>query len=361
MKGANLTARLGMTRRDTNEIDIGKVMLKVNRGDMTDLILQGKILGEDGLGPDSVNDTGEILRVLTTSEMVIASVGAERKLSKEIWRGVTTNVNEFPGLDVQIATGHVDADTSTPAPALDSLIMNFAGNLVDGATLDIVTYLSAMEYDLKTRSDSMGLDPVNWVLSMTPQLWFELSAVWPALYFTHRSGTLVRVDGTEMVDARDAMRRGMYIDINGSRYTVVTDTGIFEQNNVNTAGIPAGQYQSHIYFVPLTIVGGMPVTYRNYLDFSKTQQDAALLNNMQTFWSDGGIYTWAIENQKWCYKLSLRTEQRIVLRAPHLAAKLQNVRYSPQSHVRDPYPESPYFADGGVSTRPSSYGDAVWA
>jgi hypothetical protein len=37
------------------------------------------------------------------------------------------------------------------------------------------------------------------------------------------------------------------------------------------------------------------------------------------FWTDGGVYSWAIEQIKWCYKLSLKTTQRIVLRSPHLA------------------------------------------
>lgn len=69
------------------------------------------------------------------------------------------------------------------------------------------------------------------------------------------------------------------------------------------------------------------------------------------FWTDNGVYTWALEVVKWCYKLSLKTEQRVVLRAPHLAGRIDHVRYTPLQHLREPDPSSPYWADGGVSIR----------
>jgi hypothetical protein len=103
------------------------------------------------------------------------------------------------------------------------------------------------------------------------------------------------------------------------------------------------------------------VTYREYLDFRAASPDSSLLRGMETFWSDDGIYSWAIDVNKWCYKLSLRTEQRVILRTPHLAGKIQAVKYVPTQHLRSAYPEDPYFQDGGVSLRTGSYGQAVWS
>ena len=87
IKACTLTARFGLTRFDTKEIDAGDVMKKVNRGDMTDLILRGRVLGLSGLTPGGLDDR-QILSIVTMSEMVGAAVGAERELSTDMWQGV---------------------------------------------------------------------------------------------------------------------------------------------------------------------------------------------------------------------------------------------------------------------------------
>jgi len=49
MKGCDLTAQFGRVHRDTKTVEINDVMLRKNRGDFTDLLLHGKLLGESGL------------------------------------------------------------------------------------------------------------------------------------------------------------------------------------------------------------------------------------------------------------------------------------------------------------------------
>lgn len=366
IKGCNLTARLGLLRRDTNTIDFDKVMLTKNRGDFRDLILRGRLLGMEGLAPGKLTDEG-VLDIITKAEMVGAGVSAERLLSKQLWQGTLAS-GGFPGLDLQIATGQKDADTGILCPALDSDIKDFNYADVAGVVRDIVEYLSMLTYFLAHNAQGMGLEPTNWVIVMRPELWFELSSVWPCRYLSNRcTGTINAAGGVSIINdnvnisMRDNMRNGMFIDINGIRYPVITDTGIFESNNVNNANLQPGQYASSIYVVPLNIQGNFPVTYREYLDYRQGAGDVALLGGKELFWTDDGIYSWAIEQIKWCYKLSLKTEQRVILRTPQLAGKIQRVRYTPLQHLRDPYPESSYFADGGVSVRGSQWGKAVWS
>jgi len=365
MKGCNLTARFGMLRRDTNTIEMDKVMLRLNRGDFTDLILKGRLLGMTNLVPSGLNES-DVLDVITMAEMVIVGVNTERALSHQIWQGTRTVGTEFAGLDVQIASGQVDADTGVACPALDSDIKDF--NL---AALDehIVEMLGSMEWYLYNNAETMGLDPVEWVISMRPDLWFELTAVWPCAYNTNKctsglaASSTVTLDGRENTRDRDAMRQGMYIDINGRRYRVILDTGIYEHNSTNNANLLPGEYASTIYMVPLTIAGSFPVTYREYIDYRQAQADVSLLSGMQHFfWTDNGMYSWALEQIKWCYKLSLKTEQRIILRTPQLAGRVDNVKYVPTQHLRESDPSSPYFKDGGVSIR-GMLGEpiAVWA
>ena len=365
IKGCNLTARFGLLRRDTNTIDFDKVMLTKNRGDFRDLQLRGRLLGMEGLAPGKLTDE-QVLDIITKAEMVGAGVSAERKMSQYLWQGTLAS-GGFPGLDVQIATGQKDADTNILCPALDSDIKDFNYAAIDGTVRDIVDYLSMLCYYLEHNAQGMGLDPVEWVIVMRPELWFELSAVWPCRYMTNKcSSNNVNlpvasvINDNVNVSLRDAMRNGHFIDVNGRRYNVVEDTGIYERNSTNDANLRPGEYASSIYVVPLTIQGNFPVTYREYLDYRQGAGDVALLGGKEMFWTDDGIYSWAIEQIKWCYKLSLKTEQRVILRTPQLAGKIQKIKYTPLQHLREPYPESSYFADGGVSVRGSSWGRAVW-
>ena len=132
-------------------------------------------------------------------------------------------------------------------------------------------------------------------------------------------------------------------------------------NNIVGGYLLPGEYASSIYFVPLTITGSFPVTYMEYLDYRMAQPDMALLpGHVPEFWSDDGVFMWAYEGIKYCFKLTARTEQRVVLRTPQLAGKLQHVKYTPLQHLREPYPDSPYWEDGGVSLRPDETKYAVW-
>jgi hypothetical protein len=169
--------------------------------------------------------------------------------------------------------------------------------------------------------------------------------------------------GDAMTAASNAMQSGNYIDINGRRYPVVVDDGIHEASSGihdPNGNLLPGEYASSIYMVPLTIAGNFPVTYRQFLDYRLGGDDANLLRGNATFWTDRGQYSWALEQIKWCYKLSLKTEQRVVLRTPQIAGRIDHVKYSPLQHLRSHDPDSPYWADGGVSVRTGGTTYAVW-
>lgn len=363
MKGCNLTALFGIERQDTETIEMDKVMLRWNRGDFTDLVLRGRLLGLSGMTPSGINQQ-DVLNIITKAEMVSAAVRAERSLVRQMWQG-NVLLSEFPGLDRQIATGQVDADTNTACPSLDSDVKTFAYDDVCGTGRDIVEYLSMLVYYLEHNAERMGLAPVEFVIVMNPNLWYELSACWPCRYLTNRcanaSGTSVAVmnDRTNN-DMQTAMRNSMTIEIMGKTYRVVTDDGIFEHDSTNNANLNGGEYASSIYVVPLTIQGGFPVTYRQYVDYRQAAADVALLGGREDFWTDDGIYSWFIENNKWCYKLGLKTEQRVILRTPQLAGKIQYIKYTPLQHLRSPMSDSDYFFDGGVSVRTAGSKYAVW-
>lgn len=379
IKACNLTAQFGRIARSTETIDYDEVGLKVNRGDFTDLMLHGFRLGSEvqsGMYPSGLNP-GDILNIVTASQMVSVGERIYRKLMVHNWQGSPANNNagggykEYPGLDNQIATGQVDADSNTACASLDSDVKNF--NLVSvgtGSGNTIMTYLSSMEYYLYSLAEDTGMLPVRWVLAMRPQLFYELTAVWPIIYnsdkvagiLTSTAGnTQVVLDGRDMIAERDAMRNGKYLIVNGRRYEVVTDPGIFEATNINTANVPAGSYASSIYMIPITVNGNFPVTYRQHKNYrAMWAGELPLLRNRNRFWTDDGVFSWTFEDQKWCLKLSAKTEQRVVLRTPGLAGRIDNVLYSPLQHLREFDPDSPYHQNGGVSLRSVPSKSAVW-
>lgn len=379
LKGCNLTAQFGRLAFDTNTIEFDKVMLQVNRGVTTDLTLRGRLLGMTDMNPQGLSDS-DVLDIVTAAEMVKVGMLMQRGnnsgsvgLNRQLWQGAIANntsgggYKEFPGLDAQIATGQVDANTGVACDAMDSDVKDFNFNNIDGTDgNDIVEFLSMVEFfEVKGASD-MGLDPVEWILALRPEAWQELTAIWPIAYNTNRGASAannsaeVNVIGNTMIEQRDRMRRSMTIDINGRSYPVVTDTGIAETTNITNGNVPAGQFASSIYFVPLTITGGFPVTYIEYVDYRRGARDIALLRNNNHFWTDRGIFSWALEQIKWCYKLSLKTEQRVILRTPQLAARIDNVLYAPLQHLRDNDPNSPYNVNGGTSLRSADATFAVW-
>jgi len=377
MKGCNLTSRFGMIRYDTNTIEFDAVLTRYNRGDFMDLQMMGSLIGDDaaaaGLMPPNVSQS-DILNVVTLNEMLVAGVQAQREIIRQSWQGNVSLTNEFPGLDDQITTGIMDADISGKlCPALDSDVKNFGYSDVDGNDKDIAEYLSSMMWYLKFNAQRMGLLPVEWVLVMRPELWFELSAIWPCRYFTSRCSVIDNnsvIDATPwvnsegMVELRDDMRQDMYLPVNGTQYRVVIDDGINELDPTSDQNLSPGEYASSLYAVPLTILGNFPVTYREYLDYRAGDSEVAVFSGdvRPDFWTDNGIFSWAVDQQLWCYQLGMKTEQRVILRTPQLAGRIDYIKYTPTQHLRSPFPSSDYFEDGGVSVRPenrTSY--AVWS
>jgi hypothetical protein len=372
MKSGTLTAKFGHVARDTKTIRLPDTIKKLNRGDFTDLSLINSVLSPNTTGvyyPADVSEQG-LLDMVTKAEMVIASVNMERKLSTLLWTGDATVATaqegyvEYPGLDNQIVTGQVDAELNNAMASADSLILNFGFN--DVTTTDIVEPMEEAEDYIYNLADDTGL-PVNGVFVMRPQAWRAISSVWPIQYNTQPdmttiAGTTARViiDGRVNIQERDSMRNGLYLDVNGRRYNVVLDTGIVENDNSH-ASLGLDEFSSSIYFVPLT-AGGMPVTYWEYLNHQLSVPQTQLLHGMETWYTDGGRFLWSYDGSFTCFKLKMETDLRVVLRTPHLAFKLQNVKYRrTYAPLRSDDPASDYWKDGGVSIRnlsPTQY--AAW-
>jgi len=374
MKTGTLTARFGHIARDTQTIRLPDTITKLNRGDFTDLQLVNSILNPDSSGVFYPNDISEqgVLDMVTRAEQVIVGVNMERKLSNLLWSGIGTGANdtpgggykEFPGLDVQVATGQLDAETGAAMASADSLILSFGYK--DVASSNIVDPIQKMESYMYALSLQTGIGPVEWVLVMRPELWEAISSVWPIQYNTQPDmSTLdanrvrVLLDARANIDQRDMMRAGLYLDINGRRYNVVLDNMIPMENNA-AVGLGVDEFASAVYFLPLRVIGGLPVLYWEYLDHNLSVPQTSLLHGLETWYSDGGRFLWSYDGKFTCFKMKAETDPRVVLRTPHLAWKLEDVKFTNFIPHRDPDPTSDYWKNGGVSLRtiggPTQYG-----
>lgn len=361
------TAPFGYICRETDTLTPNRAIERINRADV-DLMLVNDMIGRDDLFQPVRNwSPATILQVATALSMLEVGVLLQNRTLPMVWQGtpannVGTGYAEFIGLDLLISTGKVDAHTGTTCPALDSYVASYGWgnvNATDAAgNFRIVRELEYLEAYLYHNADRMSLLPTEWAVAMRPELWYELTNIWPTAYLTTRNivlpaGNTSFIDSSRVREMMDEMRSGLFIFLNGRQHRVILDDGIYEYTNVNNANVPAGSYASNIYMVPLSYMGGRPGTYFEHKDYRSADSEAAMLRNKQDWWSDDGRFEWVIEQSKWCYTLSGKVEPRIVLRTPQLAGRLDYILYTPATHFREPWPDSPYFYKGGEPSRPT--------
>ncbi len=116
----------------------------------------------------------------------------------------------------------------------------------------------------------MGLMPVDFRLAMRWSAFYQLTEVWPCAYNTYRcvaadSGLSAAQpsvnDALRLQEQRDQMRgdwdarTGQFLWIDGRKVSVIIDDTIPE------TALSAGAFNSTIYIVPLTVIGGFESLY----------------------------------------------------------------------------------------------------
>jgi hypothetical protein len=366
------TAAFGRLTRGSKEIEVNTIMQILNNRLSTDMkLLNAMITPQHPLLSTQMSGSQSNLKSVINTQLLIIATGFQQWLCQKTWTGNPANnsmgggYKEFPGLDILISTGKVDAFTGVACEALDPDIKAFAFNNVRDDDPDIVEYLSMMFMYLTHVASRTNLDPVEWVIVMRPDLWFEITGVWPCRYLSNRCNlsndniTAVVINDNNNVAMRDEMRNGMYLWINGLKVPVITDDGIYEQSNQNNGNLLPGQFASDIYILPIR-AKGMPVLYWEYLDYSQAMSETAFLQGKE-FWStDGGRYLWAMQQKVYCFKFQGKIEPRLILRTPQLAGRITNVLYTPLQHLREPFEGDPYWKKGGnesYNTPPHYYND----
>lgn len=299
------------------------------------------------------------------------AVAWQRDFAREFYTGNPSNNNAgggreyFRGVDQLVNTGYRDAITGVACPAADSIVraVNPAFANIESNGASLVRQVTNIYRNLRYIARATGLDPVKFVIAMRWSAFYEATEVWPCAYLTYRctnlaTGTTGFVPMSEQIALRDSMRgdiftrTGQYLMIDGERVPVVLDDGITED------GIGAGTFRSSIYFIPLTVLGGTPVTYMEYLNYDAPNgamaaaQALAPQGSYRT--SDSGRFLWHMPAPTvYCVQMMAKTETRLVMLAPHLSARLTGIQYTPIQHEREPFSDATYFVNGGQTSYPT--------
>lgn len=373
LKSCLTTSVFGRYERATPLLEINRLGQRIDRADPLDLrLLNQPISSNLPFGVGGTNTPGDVLTNEISRKFWEMNVAFHRLLARQVWEGNPSTGNsagggykELTGLELLVNTGYVDAETGVACPAMDSYIRDFGSariDLADGSS-SIVAMITDMYYQLKQRAIRAGVAPVRLVMAMRPQLFYELTSVWPCSYLTYRclnasTSTPLNMDARDAVRFRDEMRAGNYLLIDGDRVDVILDDGIPEDDG-NEGATPRGCFRTDIYFLPMSIVGGQSTLYLEYFQYQNPSiQDA--LGNMVLGRIEGAFITWPRQTNL-CVQWQSKVEPRLVLRTPWLAGRIQNVVYCPIQHERDIFPDDPYFVNGGQTTRTGPSYNSLWA
>lgn len=360
---------LGLFARQTPVYNIREGTRLTSRGEHQDFQVFGDPFGtpngnRNPFAPNVPGLTDINQSANTNTGRIIYSwmVAWARDFAQQLYTGNPANnsagggYKEFFGLNELINTGYRDAVTGVACPAADSIVVDFANQNVRTAGSAIVTEIVQTYYVLMDLAARVNLAPVRWVITMPQSLFYELTAIWPCSYLTDgctlTGNARLNLDAGDQIRMRDEMRgdltnrTGTHLKIFGQNVPVIID------DSIPVNGLGGAVQQSSIYFVPLTVLGGQPVTFLEYMDYDAigVPADAA------RFAPDGFFQT--TDNGRFllvkkaptnlCVQIAAYTEPRLKLLTPYLAARIDRVAFNRLPNLRD-Y-EGTYALNGGSTS-----------
>lgn len=369
LKSCIQTSVWGRIARKTAPLALVDIGRRVNRSEFFDLRAVNDPLMEGSFAvPNLPRNLQQAFNAEVIARLLTLGSAFENKICPMVYSGNPANNTagngymEFDGLDRLITTVHTDAFTGTSCPSLASDVKDFNYHSVENNTEELFAVMVMVWRYVNHNASKMGFNPVQWVWVMRQDLFTQLVDRWPCVYATYRcsstaAGFTDNVDAMAMRAMSDDMRNGRYLRIDGVDVPVVIDDCIVEDSNTTNPRVPNGWFSSDIYLLPLTVTGGMPVTYFEYFDYGSGAAPAivdAHLGNV-AYVSDGGRWLWYTQFTNGCFSMAATIEPRLRLLTPHLAGRIQHVLYSPLQHFRDPLNDQPYFVDGGRIVRDNDF------
>lgn len=284
----------------------------------------------------------------------------QRMFAGRVFIGSPANNNgearDIVGMDIHINSGNKrDATNAALIGAANSFVQNFNSALIGSAT-NIMKAIETADAQVMWKARRQGLGTPVYEIAMRPELWQEITEIIPVqklqkviAVIATMTNAMGNISAEDVYAQRNAMRESLMIPVNGRMIKVVLDDTIAETNLGNIGGVP--RYSSTIYGIPLTVMGGYPVTFWEYFNHGNNQANAIqqMVGGL-TWTTDGGLFRWTADFARGCLKLNATFTPRLRMRTPQIAWRVDNVAYAPAAHFDSWNPSSSYFNAGGVSS-----------
>lgn len=376
MKLCSILNPMSRFRASTREVSMVRAGRRADRLDPVTLRLMNFPVMQEFLGaPNNVPSMSNAIANEVARRMVESAVSFARMIAPRVWIGSPANNSgerkDLVGLNTHINAGNkIDMTSMAVCTAANSDVKNFGYNKVGGPNKDIVRYIEMCDRYVSWNAVQMGLGPFTGKIFMRPEMWWEITEVWPIRQFQFAlvqmaqfAGGSVSVDGMSAQRMRNEFRDQKVLPVNGKLIPVVEDDTMPFETPHNVESLIPGQYASSIVFVPMTVMGGIPVTYFTYGDHNNENELTIqrLAGGDLTFTTDDGLYRWYVNFKNGCLKLNWETSPKLKCRTPMLGWRIDNVVAEPLQALRSWDPDSDYFANGGVTEQPAQKYYTSWS
>lgn len=284
------------------------------------------------------------------NEMITFGIDAERTHEQVLFTGNNATasasarrgfIQEFHGFDQYIKTGYT-------AGGLDSVVKTFNALVsgTDSGGRSIVQVIADAWYGLQDRDEGFGIT-TNRYLVMRKDTFRALADYYAWVYYTRAmtgsSSLPITQSGTEITNFRDSMIRQQYLLVEGEEVPVVFTSGIPRENTAN------GRYKADIYIVPVQSSIG-DLTYLEYADMNNpyiNEFTFAIANMGQIGNMNNGLYLVANRSTGLCWEYLFASQMRLVVKAPALCGRIDDVIYDFNADIRDAIPGESFYANGG--------------
>jgi len=352
----------GIVHLGTKVDDITQIGMYKNRADVPREFYNQALLDNQWLpnvpGLDGAGSNATRLR----SAFYTLGIELERSISPVVYTGVAGTednahrgiAREWAGLDGLIKTGYTDAVTGLACARADSIVETYNAAITgsDGSGRSFVEAMHDLYFAAVDRASQLNMGDVTWAFSMRPDQFRAATEQWACAFATYRcAGTAAAPnnrDGMEIYAMRVDMFNGHYLLIDGVRVPVILDDSIARETLGNN------YYKADIYLVALDWAG-MPLLYAQY--FPQDNPEATEYANfiggdlIDTRTFNNGLYRVFKRVTKGCLEFDAYARVRLILDAPFLSGRLDDVFYNAYAKVQDPLIGQSYHSDGGVTYR----------
>lgn len=356
LKVCRQTIPYGQFWKSTKPFNVANAAFRKNYADNDRRIVNPEVLMDaNPLVPDVMSAAGNINSPLGKN-LIEFGYGTSKDFAYVHINGNSSKNNtqtrlgfiaEHEGLLRLIKTGHTDSVSGDACAAADSLVIDY-NDVELGA--GFVQTLSDAYRTQRMTGEIVGMADFIGAFVVHPYLKYPLIDIWACNYHTARcepSDSNGRVINTETVTRlREDMTRGNYLLIDGEEVPLLYDAAMPITQNQTT-----GKFTGGLLYVPLSWAG-RDLLYMQYLPANVDWVSDFVNDGFNQFRvMNNGLYISVYYREGTCYRHLFAAHTRLILDAPFLALRIDDIVFTSTTKFRTPFTTDPYYVDGGVYLR----------